>query len=94
MTSEPLVEQVVAAWRRHAAILLHLLHLLDRWRPQGRPRCRPPSRGREVAAQFAHLDRVRRVWLHYHVLALKQSAHKMPQKVAIDGLWGKWLYGD
>ncbi len=26
-------------------------------------------------------------------LALKQSAMRLPEKVAVQGLWGKWIYG-
>ncbi|MEX0773809.1 MAG: DinB family protein [Balneolales bacterium] len=26
-------------------------------------------------------------------LALKQSGMKLPEKVAVQGLWGKWMFG-
>jgi uncharacterized damage-inducible protein DinB len=27
------------------------------------------------------------------MLALKQAGKKLPDKVAVQGLWGKWIYG-
>lgn len=27
------------------------------------------------------------------MMALKQSGHSMPEKVAIGGLWGRWMMG-
>ncbi len=27
------------------------------------------------------------------VLALKQAGSKLPAPVALDGLWGKWIFG-
>ncbi|MGH7451828.1 MAG: DinB family protein [bacterium] len=27
------------------------------------------------------------------MLALKQNGMRMPEKVAIQGLWGKWMWG-
>jgi uncharacterized damage-inducible protein DinB len=27
------------------------------------------------------------------LLALKQNGHRLPAKVALDGLWGKWIFG-
>jgi uncharacterized damage-inducible protein DinB len=26
-------------------------------------------------------------------LALKQSGHRLPERVAMRGLWGKWIFG-
>jgi uncharacterized damage-inducible protein DinB len=28
------------------------------------------------------------------LLALRQSGHKLPVKVTVDGLWGPWIWGD
>jgi uncharacterized damage-inducible protein DinB len=157
-----LEEQLLSAWRRHNEILLYLL---DHVPPEGLTAVPSGSRGRSVAGQFAHLDRVRAGWLAYHVtgkrpkqprtdkenlppasvlrkglaqtgaeieelldrafrgqakirmfgrqpvrwmayliaheshhrgqilLALKQAGLRIPDKIALQGLWGKWIDG-
>ncbi len=61
--------QVLATWRRHNDILLFLLAQV----PAGGLAALPAgSRGRTVALQFAHLDRVRRSWLAYHRTGKRQ----------------------
>ena len=162
MILEELIEQILATWRRHNEILLFLLKEI----PEDALICKPHgSRGRDVARQFAHLNRNRLGWLHYHstgerpklerfdkgdpppkirlsedlhisgnaveafikkcleeaskprmfgknivrwmgylisheshhrgqiMLALKQSGIRMPEKISINGLWGKWISG-
>ena len=162
MDAPELRAQVLATWRRHNDILLYLL---DEVPPGGGWTALPAgSRGRDVARQFAHLDRVRRAWVGYHetgkparpprvdkgppptkaklrkalkdsgaqvgafleramtddvkprlfggdvirwmgylisheshhrgqiMLAMKQSGVRVPQKVSMDGLWGRWIY--
>lgn len=156
------IEQILSTWRRHQAILLYLLAEVP---PEGLAAVPAGSRGRDVARQFAHMDRVRRSWLHYHatgervklprqdkgappgkealeaalrgsgaeveallgralrgeaevrmfgrqplrwmayliaheshhrgqiMLALKQSGFRLPEKVSVQGLWGKWIFG-
>jgi len=60
---DALIEQILETWRRHAEILLDLLDAV----PRGGMKAVPTdSRGRTVGAQFAHLDRVRKGWLHVH----------------------------
>jgi uncharacterized damage-inducible protein DinB len=162
MTFEDLVEQILETWRKNNEILLYLLDEIPKKgfsvKPSG-------SRGRDVAAQFHHLNRVRLGWLHYHakggkppldrydknkpptkaqlkkalkasglgvekfvqkslqsdtpprlfhknavrwmgyllahdahhrgqvLLALKQAGMRIPDRVAVQGVWGKWLYG-
>ena len=55
--------QILAAWRRHNEILLFLLRSV----PRGGMAAVPSgSKGRDVARQFAHLDRVRRGWVAFH----------------------------
>ena len=157
-----LEEQLLAAWRRHNEILLYLL---DHVPAEGLSAVPYGSRGRSVAGQFAHLERVRTGWLVYHVtgkrpelpgtdkknpppasalrealaksggqveellekafrgearirmfgknpvrwmayliaheshhrgqilLALKQSGLRLPDRIALHGLWGKWIDG-
>ena len=158
-----LEEELLSAWRRHNEILLYLL---DHVPPEGLTAVPYGSRGRSVAGQFAHLERVRAGWLAYHatgkrprqprtdkenpppanvlrkglaqtgaqiedlldrafrgeakirmfgrqpvrwmayliaheshhrgqiLLALKQAGLRLPEKIAVQGLWGKWIYGD
>ncbi|MDQ2842246.1 MAG: DinB family protein [Acidobacteriota bacterium] len=157
-----LEQQLLSAWRRHNEILILLF---DSVPPEGFSAVPLASRGRDVAGQFAHLQRVRLGWLEYHatgkrpklptrdkvtpvptgelrqsltgsaerveeflarafrgeekirmfgqqpvrwmayvisheshhrgqiMLALKQAGKKLPAKIALEGLWGKWIYG-
>lgn len=162
MDADRLERQIVGTWRRHNDILLFLLRSVPAKGLAARP---AGSRGRDVARQFHHLDRIRRGWLHMHrtgerprlprgdseppptraqlraaltasgrdvaaflreclaeearprmfggdvvrwlgymisheshhrgqiALALKQSGFRLPEKVALQGLWGRWIYG-
>jgi uncharacterized damage-inducible protein DinB len=57
------VKEVHATWRAHNDILVYLLEKI----PQGSMSALPAgSRGRDVAAQFMHLHKVRIGWLRYH----------------------------
>jgi len=162
MARDEIVRQALATWRRHNEILLYLL---DKIPSRGLAAVPTGSRGRDVARQFAHLDRVRRGWVHVHltgrrprlprldrgpaptrtrlraalresgkqvervlrqgfggeltprmfgrqlmrwlgyllaheshhrgqiVLALKQSGMRLPDSIAVQGLWGRWIFG-
>lgn len=162
MQRKELERQVAHAWRRHNEILLLLLRSVP---AKGFAAVPTGSRGRDVARQFNHLNRVRLGWVHYHrtgkrpklprgdkgprpsraelkaalvasgkevsaflqdclrgearprmfgkeivrwvtylisheshhrgqiMLALKQSGFRLPEKVAVQGLWGKWIFG-
>ena len=162
MNHEELTNQILAAWHRHNDILLYLLNEISKEGLLAKP---TGSRGRDVAHQFAHLNRVRLGWLHYHatgkrpklerfekgeiiskthlrkalqesgkevanflnqalsgkirpklfgknairwmsyliaheshhrgqiLLALKQTGIRIPEKVAVQGIWGKWIFG-
>lgn len=162
MADKGLERQIVGTWRRHDEILLFLLRSIP---AKGFAALPSGSRGRDVARQFNHLNRVRLGWLHLHrtgkrpklprgdsgprpsraelraalvasgrdvssflqeclsddarprlfgrdvvrwlgylisheshhrgqiVLALKQSGFRLPEKVAVQGLWGKWIFG-
>lgn len=63
MEKDDLAEQILATWRRHQEVLLFLLDKV----PRGGMKAVPAgSRGRDVSAQFAHVSRVRKGWLHLH----------------------------
>jgi len=162
MEPDQLRESVVAMWRRNNAILLFLLAHIP---PRGMTAVPLGSKGRDVRAQFHHLDRVRRGWVRYFatgqrprlprydktkppgkaelrkallesgreveaflqtalkgegrprmfgrdpvrwcgylvahdshhrgqiLLALKQNGVRLPDRVALNGLWGTWIDG-
>jgi uncharacterized damage-inducible protein DinB len=162
MTDTDLDRQIIGTWTRHNDILLFLLRSIP---AKGFAALPAGSRGRDVARQFNHLNRVRLGWLHYHrtgkrpklprgdsgprpsrvelrraltasgrdvsafledclsgdarprmfgrevvrwlgylisheshhrgqiMLALKQSGFRLPEKIAVQGLWGKWISG-
>lgn len=60
---DALIAGIVDTWRRHSDILLYLLAKIP---AKGLAALPSGSRGRDVALQFHHLDRVRRGWLHIH----------------------------
>ncbi len=162
MESAEFERQIADTWRRHNDTMLFLLRSLP---AKGLAAVPLDSRGRDVARQFNHLNRVRLGWLHFHrtgkrpklprgdkgprpsraelkaalvtsgkevsaflrgcldgearprmfgrdvvrwlaylisheshhrgqiMLALKQSGFRLPEKVAVQGLWGKWIFG-
>ena len=162
MTQKELHSQILATWRLHNQILLFLLSEIPH---KGFAAVPFGSKGRDISAQFAHLQSVRIGWLHYHqtgqrpkrnrydksnppsrsqlkkdlsfsgrtiehfladaldskvqprmfgkqvirwigylisheshhrgqiMLALKQSDMKLPERVSMNGLWGKWIFG-
>jgi len=70
---DPLAREVLAAWKRHQRHLLALLTKL----PEKQLGCLPPgTKGRDVARQFAHLNRTRLGWLHFHATGAKPELPK------------------
>ena len=123
MERDEIIAQVLDTWRRHNEILIYLL---DHVPPRGLGAVPAGSRGRDVAAQFVHLDsepvRVMPNALRVGaaraimprmievldseaglpgacsrfsdtLLALKQSGVRLPEAIAIQGLWGRWIFG-
>ena len=162
MKTDPLAREVLATWKRHQQILLFLLQRIPEKHLGALP---ADSKGRDVARQFAHLNRNRLGWLSFHktgerpdlpksskgerpkkkelrsalqasgraveellgkamrkearvrlfgkspvrwmgylvaheshhrgqiLLALKQSGCVLDEKVTVQGLWGKWIFG-
>jgi uncharacterized damage-inducible protein DinB len=162
MKTDPLAREILATWKRHQQILLLLLQRIPEKHLGAIPL---DAKGRDVARQFAHLNRTRLGWLSFHatgerpqlpksakgerpkkkelraalqasgrqveqllakalrkearvrmfgksavrwmgyliaheshhrgqiLLALKQSGFKLDEKVTIQGLWGKWMFG-
>ena len=162
MKADPLAREVLSTWKRHQQILLFLLQRIPEKHLGDLP---ASSKGRDVARQFAHLNRNRLGWLSFHktgerpelpksskgerpkkkdlraalmasgkeveallgqalkkearvrlfgkspvrwmgylisheshhrgqiLLALRQSGLVLDEKVTVQGLWGKWIFG-
>ncbi len=72
-TTDSIDDQILATWRRHNRILLFLLDHI----PAGGETAAPSqSRGRTVAEQFAHLQRVRAGWLEFHLTGKRPGLPK------------------
>lgn len=63
MKTDPLAREVLTTWKRHQQILLTLLQRIPEKHLHALP---TGSKGRDVARQFAHLNRTRLGWLHFH----------------------------
>ena len=63
LDTDAIVEQVRSTWRTHNGILIYLL---DRIPAASMTAVPAGSRGRDVTAQFAHVEKVRSGWLRYH----------------------------
>src|SRR5687767_11467632 len=74
MGHDDLCHQLTATWRRHNEILLYLLAHVP---APGLSAVPLGSRGRMVAEQFDHLDRVRRGWLQFHLTGTRAKGTKV-----------------
>lgn len=63
MKTDPLAREILATWKRHQQILLFLLQRIPEKHLGALP---AGSKGRDVAREFAHLNRNRLGWLHFH----------------------------
>jgi uncharacterized damage-inducible protein DinB len=63
MKTDPLAREVLATWKRHQQILLYLLQRVPEKHLGAVP---AGSTGRDVAREFAHMNRNRIGWLHFH----------------------------
>ena len=72
-SQQSIEEQITQAWDRHASIMSYLA---DQIAPDGAAAVPSLSRGRTVAEQFVHLDRVRRGWLAYHATGVRPKLEK------------------
>lgn len=85
MKTDPLAREILATWKRHQQILLYLLQRIPEKSLGAMPL---DSKGRDVARQFAHLDRVRRGWLQMHATGErpklpKAAKDERPKKKAL-----------
>ena len=161
MTDRVFTDKVVKMWTVHNGIKVYLIEQIP---TAGFKAVPAGSRGRTVAEQLVHMNRVRLGWLHYHatgkrpklagakgatptkaqlkksfvasgkaveeflrqaleegalprafgkdalrwmgylisheshyrgqiMLALKQNGMRLPEKVSVQGIWGKWMWG-
>ncbi|HEV8347999.1 MAG TPA: DinB family protein [Vicinamibacterales bacterium] len=68
MDRDELVGLIRDTWKRHNEILIYLI---DHVPVRGFSAVPAGSRGRDVTAQLAHLDRVRRGWLKFHATGIR-----------------------
>jgi uncharacterized damage-inducible protein DinB len=70
---DPLAREVLSAWKSHQKQLLFLLSKIP---DKGLAAVPLSSKGRDVARQFAHLNRTRLGWLHFHATGEKPALPK------------------
>ena len=79
-TGESIHSQILQVWRIHNGINLHLLEQIPR---PGLMAVPLESRGRTVAEQFAHMNRVRLGWLEYHLSGKRQRGERVEKGAVI-----------
>jgi uncharacterized damage-inducible protein DinB len=73
MKTDPLAREVLATWKRHQQILLFLLQRI----PEKHLGAVPNGvKGRDVARHFAHVNRNRVGWLHFHATGARPELPK------------------
>ncbi|HKP74960.1 MAG TPA: DinB family protein [Longimicrobiaceae bacterium] len=72
MADVPLHEQILDTWRIGSRLNLYLLHAI----PEAGLDDQPPTKGRSVRKQLAHLHNVRLMWLQAAAPELLEGLHK------------------
>lgn len=72
MADVPLHEQILDTWRIGSRLNLYLLHAI----PENALDDQPPTKGRSVRKQIAHLHNVRLMWLQSAAPDLLEALHK------------------
>src|SRR5215831_7039424 len=81
MTDRSLLEQVLQAWRVNSAINVKLVNAIPK---KGFDAVPLASRGRTVAKQLAHMQKVHSGWLKYNGARLSREAHPLRSKAKLD----------
>jgi uncharacterized damage-inducible protein DinB len=66
--TDPLAREILHTWKRHQQTLVRLLGSIPEKHLSAMP---TGSKGRDVGRQFAHLNRNRTGWLHFHTTGQK-----------------------
>ncbi|MCI0708389.1 MAG: hypothetical protein L0Y80_12995 [Ignavibacteriae bacterium] len=77
MTSDEIIQHILATWRVHNSINLYLLKKIP---AKGFEAVPLASRGRTVAEQFAHMNRVRYGWLLTHRTGKFVKSSELPKR--------------
>src|SRR5215472_10029668 len=81
MDDRSLLEQVLQAWRVNAAINVKLVEAIPQ---KGFDAVPLASRGRTVAKQLAHMQKVHSGWLKYNGARLSRDARPLRSKAKLD----------
>jgi uncharacterized damage-inducible protein DinB len=81
MTDRSLLAQVLESWRVNTAINLKLVRAIP---PKGFAAVPFASRGRTVASQLAHMQKVHSGWLRYNGARLSRGARPLHRNAKLD----------